>query len=160
MTRSEVELRGRLKGFWAGRWEINREEDLVATLVMRMLRERCTIEADGVTVEGERSGLMKPVYTLKNGERTIARVRKTSAVRTRYALDLGGAEITIRQTGWTGRQFLVSRGDEQIGSVRRRGWWGRHAEINLPPEWPLGLKIFVFWIIALAWRRQDAAAAS
>jgi hypothetical protein len=160
MTQSDTELRGRLRGLWAGRWEIRRGDDIVATLVMRLLRERCTIDADGITVEGERAGLLKPVYTLRNGERTVATVRKTSTIRTRYALDLGGAEITIRQRGWTGRQFLVARGDEQIGSVRRRGWWGQHAEINLPPEWPLGLKIFVFWIIALAWRRQDAAASS
>jgi hypothetical protein len=157
MVLDDTMLSGRLRGFWANRWEIRRGDELVATLAMRMLRERCTIEADGVTVEAERRGVLRPEYTLKSNEKTLAVVRKTSMVRTRYVLDLGGVEINIRQAGWTGRRFLISRGESEIGLVQRSGWWGQRAMINLPSEWPLGLKIFVFWIIALAWRHQDAA---
>jgi hypothetical protein len=49
-------------------------------------------------------------------------------------------------------------GDKQIGSVYPAGHFTRRSMIDLPGDWPLATRIFVFWLVFVMWRRQQAAA--
>jgi len=49
------------------------------------------------------------------------------------------------------------RGEKEIGLIKKTSWWRNNASIDLPAEWPLALKVFVFYVVAIFWRNQQAA---
>ena len=38
--------------------------------------------------------------------------------------------------------------------------YGSMEAVDLPGDWPLPLRVFVFWLAFIIWKRQNAAAAS
>ncbi len=59
---------------------------------------------------------------------------------------------------WNRRFGLFDR-DKQIGGIYPLGLFSRRANIDLPTEWPLPTKAFLFWLALLMWKQEQSAAA-
>jgi len=49
-------------------------------------------------------------------------------------------------------------GDRQIGTISPHGFFTKRADIDLPGEWPLANRIFIFWLVFLMWKRESQSA--
>jgi hypothetical protein len=154
-----TKLQARSRGFFGQRIEITRGGEEVARVRLRTWKEGCRITADGDTVEGRRKGIWKPVYELRRDDRLVTSIRTQRVLRSWLAMELGSALIEIRPEGFLQRSYVLRMGAREIGSIRKSSWLFSTVDIDLPDDWPLALKIFVFWVIASIWRSQQAAAA-
>jgi hypothetical protein len=56
--------------------------------------------------------------------------------------------------------FDLFDGEKQIGSIYPLGIFTRRSNIDLPDDWPLAIRVFLFWLAFIIWKRQHQAAAS
>jgi hypothetical protein len=122
-------------------------------------RERAEFELDGVPYRLYRESALGD-FVLERAGAVIARATKPSAFRSTFQLQVSGHDLTLRKTSAWRRDFGVFDGEEMVGRIAPVKWYGRRAYVELPGDWNLALQLFLFWLVLLMWRRQNAAAAS
>lgn len=100
------------------------------------------------------------LLTAEADGRELVRALKPSAWCSRFELHLGGETLDLRPRGVLSQRFELWRGDEQIGEVVPKGWTSRKAHLVAPPDWPMPLVVFVFFLVRLIWTRNQAAVMS
>jgi hypothetical protein len=148
------------KNIFAYDYHIERDGERVAFLDTSVFRRQGTIEVGGSTLQVERKGVMRPDFRLYLNESEIARAQKQSVVKDVVRLQLGDAACTIRRRSLFSRRYAVLNEDEQIGEIAPVRWYSSRARIDLPDAWPLGLQVFVFWVVLTFWKRDQSSGGS
>ena len=131
-----------------------------ADLEFRSFSDQGVLTADGITFDVKPSAFSGP-WTLARGGSSIASARKTRALT--RTIEIEGTEhdlLTLRPESFLGRSFRVERSGVVISRIRPDHPLTRRATIEALPE---GLDFptvcFLFWLVALMWRRYAQAAA-
>lgn len=123
-------------------------------------------ETGGLTIKGStyrvyREGLMSGSFILESDGSVLARAEKPSAFYRSYLVEHGGKKFTLEAESAFFRKFILSEGGQRIGSVYPEHAFTRKAVIDFPEEIPLAVRIFMFWLVMVLWKRDsDAAGAS
>ena len=150
-------LHARPKNFFSHAYRVFHGEKLVARVDVSHFSRRGALAVGNRELVLRKQGVLHPEYLMLLNEEAVAQARKESFLCDRVQLLLGGADCELRRKGLFGSCYLVWLGDEQIGEIRRTNLFSRRAVIDLPEEWPLELRLFVFWIVVLFWRRDTAS---
>ena len=121
-------------------------------------RGRFHLEGEEFTVDPE--GFFRSNAILKRGSMVMARARKTSLFRRRFEISSAGHRLVLEGRGWTGREYALLLGAQEVGKIRREGLAGRTLLLDFPDEVPLFLQIFLAFIVLSQAKREAAAAAS
>jgi hypothetical protein len=79
--------------------------------------------------------------------------------RKHWTISTDRGEFTFRRPSvWRGDQVLEVDG-EQVGSIRRLGFWRTTAEADLPGL-PPPVEVFALVVVLMLWERNDTAAAT
>ena len=102
--------------------------------------------------------LFTQYYTLERDRRTVATAKETklfflSNSRISYAVERHSRELTLKNSIWNllGRQYLLLDGQDRIGVIKHNRSFG--ADIDLPPEIPLAVQIFIYDVAFIMWQR-------
>ena len=119
------------------------------------------IEVDGehfLLKRQKRVVLFTQNYTLERDGRTLATAKETklfflSNSRIRYTVKRHSRELTLKDNIWRlrGRQYLLLDGRERVGVIEHHSDFG--ADIDLPPEIPLAVQIFIYKLAFIMWQR-------
>ncbi len=92
----------------------------------------------------------------------VARASKPSVFQNRFEVQLPDRRLVLRKpSAWSwNRRFALFDGEKQIGSIDPVGLFTRRTMIDLPDNWSLPIRVFLFWLAVIIWKRQSAAAAS
>jgi beta-lactamase regulating signal transducer with metallopeptidase domain len=129
----------------------------VATLTVKRWRPRAELSVGEATYDLYREGRWRGEFVLASGGKILARATKPKVLRRGYELHHGESTYTLRHQSLTSRRFVLTHGERQLGVIEPQSWHSRRAHITLPPEWPLALRVFVFWLVDLSWRQDDEA---
>jgi hypothetical protein len=88
----------------------------------------------------------------------VARAIKPSSFRDKLAVQFGSRSIELKKLRWTSRKFGLFDGDTQVGTIYPRGMFTKRTHIDLPSEWPLAERVFMFWLVFVMWKRDSQAA--
>jgi hypothetical protein len=122
-------------------------------------RESAEFELEGVLHRLYRESPLGD-FVLERDGTVIARATKPSAFRATFRLQVSGHDLTLRKISVWRRDFGVFDGEEMVGRIAPVKWYGRRAAVEVPEHWNLALEIFLFWLVLLMWRRENAAAAA
>ena len=119
------------------------------------------IEVDGdyfLLRRQKRIVMFTQYYTLERDERMVANAKETklffaSNCRISYAIERHARELTLKSNIWKlfGRHYLLLDGEERVGTIKHQSDFG--ADIDLPPEIPLTVQIFIFQLAFIMWQR-------
>ena len=119
------------------------------------------IEVDGehfLLKQQKRVILFTQYYALERDGRTLATAKETqlfflSNSRISYAVGRHSRELTLKNSIWnlSGRQYLLLDGPDRVGVIEHDSNFG--AEIDLPPEIPLAVQIFIYKLAFIMWQR-------
>jgi hypothetical protein len=132
----------------------------LAHVDVAMWREKGTLTIDGVAHRVYRESVMHGDFLLERDGHILARATKPSAFRNLLVIRHDGRTYELVKASLWRRRYVVRAGNEEIGSVAPTSAWRRNAAVQLPPQWPLPLKVFVIWLVIILWKRADGAAAS
>jgi hypothetical protein len=68
--------------------------------------------------------------------------------------------LVLESRSWTGREYVLLLGSQEVGRIQREGFSGRKLLLEFPDDMPLFLQLFLVYVVASQARRERAAAAS
>ena len=104
-----------------------------------------------------REGLIGDFVLSLNGK-VSARASKASIFENRFEVALPGHSLELRKLSLLSPRFGVFENGKQIGGIYPFGLFTRRSNIELPSGWPLSVRVFLFWLAFLIWKKQSAAA--
>lgn len=115
-----------------------------------------------MTIEGVphtigREGLASGAFTLARGGAVIARARRHSALRSRFEREHAVHRYELQKPSWWGRGYELLLDGQPVGSIRPRSPFTRRATIELPPDLPLSVQVFLAALVAFMWQREASA---
>lgn len=141
------------------RFLLQDQNQVVGEMEMAFWSEKAQLELPDATYLLYREGWFSGDFLLERNGIVVARATKTSALRNTFEVQLPNGQAVFRKPSHWKRMFAVFDGDKELGNVSPRGWLTRRADIDLPADWPLATKAFLFWLAFLMWKRQNQATA-
>jgi hypothetical protein len=105
----------------------------------------------GTTYRAHREGVMSGAFVLESASGVLARAEKPSAVRRSVVIEHSGRRYTLRARSALRHELLLLDDSRQIGFLSPEGTFTRRANVDLPQEWPLPVRIFVMWLASMLW---------
>ena len=143
--------------FFSTNFRLEQENELVGELDPSIWRSKATLELHEGTYDLYREKTLGGDYLLARNGNVVARAEKLSVFRDRFAVHFDNQVIELKKLRWTSRKFALFDGGRQIGTISPCGLFTKRADIDLPREWPLANRIFMFWLVFLMWKRESQA---
>ena len=144
--------------FFSSNFRLEQENKLVGELDPSVLRCKATLELEEGTYHLSREKFLGGDYLLERNGQIVGRAEKLSVWRDKFAVQIGSRLVELRKLSAFSRKFGLFDGDKQLGLIDPRGMFSKRANIDLPKEWPLADKVFMFWLVFLMWKRESQAA--
>ncbi len=146
------------KAWFSNDWIVTLDDQREILLDLSAWRERGTFTIDGVTYTLRKGSAFSGRFTLLEQQEELAVAHKTSAFSSRLEVEVAGDLFVLRKASIFSRRFELRQADTLIGSIEPDGVFVRRSTLNLPKEWRLPARLFVFWLATVAWAREQAAA--
>jgi hypothetical protein len=143
---------------FASNFRLQQNDNLLGEVEASIWRDRAVLEIGEGTYRLYREGQFSGDFVLEHNGNVVARARKPSLFRNRFEVELPNQLLELRKLGPLSRRFGLFDGERQLGSVYPLGIFTRRSNIDLPSDWPLPIRVFVFWLAFIIWKRQNAAA--
>ena len=138
----------------SNRYRFFQEGAQVGTMRKSFWRRRAELVLPGATLHARARGVFRLRFFLERDGQVVATAVQRNVLRNDVDLELGGVTCLMQRRGLLARKFDVLS-DEPLGSIVRQGWVGKRALIDLPPEWPLPLQFFTYFIVVVIWNRME-----
>jgi hypothetical protein len=133
----------------------------VGLIAMAWGSESATIRIGSETYRTYRQGFMSGLFLLESANGGIfATADKPSAFVRSFQLTFDGQTFALEAESAFFRKFILRDRGEVIGSIYPNGIFTRASTIDLPESFPLPLRAFMFWLVALLWKRASDSAAA
>ncbi|HWB59220.1 MAG TPA: hypothetical protein VG733_07000 [Chthoniobacteraceae bacterium] len=118
---------------------------------------RNTIELDGQSYTIKRKGFLSPEAELRLGD-TIVAAAKQKPLFNHYKLAHNGKEWDFKAISLLVNQFGLYEGERQVGTVSLGDLAHRFKDItiDLPPELPREVQVFLLALAIHAWSQQSS----
>jgi len=148
------------KGFFSASFRIQEQDQLLGEVDTSIWREKARLEVEDGTYQLYREGHFSGDFVLEQNGKVVARASKPSALQNRFEVELPNRRLVLRTLSMWNRRFGLFDGEKQIGTIYRLSVFTSRANIDLPGDWPLPIRVFLYWLAFVIWKRQSQAAAS
>ncbi len=145
---------------FSSNFRIQQNNKLLGEVAASIWRDRARLELEDGTYELYREGQFSGDFVLEHNGKMVACATKPSVFQNRFEVELPNRVVVLRKLSPLNRRFGLFDGEKQLGSIYPLGIFTRRSNIDLPGEWPLATRVFLFWLAFVIWKRQNAAAAS
>ena len=133
--------------------QFRQDGKVVGEMDRALVRETARVDLDDGTYSFYRDQVFAGDYILDGKGQTLARASKPMWWKADIDVELSRGSVKLRKTSIAFRRFAVLEGGNQIGMISPTLVSGG-AKIDLPPDWPLVDRIFLFWLCSLMWKWQ------
>lgn len=147
------------KGFFSRSYEIMDEsEQPVIELAIKGLSLKASFTFNKLDYEFKSNGMFSSTYEMLESGMVVGSAELVSVLKSNYILDLSGRKLRLEKQGILSKDFAVFFGDFIQGSVYPQSTFSPLANIDLPEDWPIPYKMFIFWLVLNQWVQMEAAA--
>jgi hypothetical protein len=126
---------------------------IVGEMERSLWRETAELDLDDGRYSFYRNQVIGGDYVLERKGQILARATKPSWWRSNLDVELFKRSVKLRRPSIFMRRFGVLEGGRQVGIIKP-GWLTGRIKIDLPPDWTVLDRVFLFWLCSLMWRRQ------
>jgi hypothetical protein len=152
-------LRAIPKGWFSPDYSIFENDQPVADIDLSFISESSEIQVKGATHQAYREHLMSGAFVLEAAGSIFARAEKPSALYRSFVVEASGRTFTLEAESSMLRKFVLLDAGKEVGSVYPDHAFTSKAVIDLPDDIPLPVRVFMFWLVAILWKRASDAAA-
>jgi hypothetical protein len=147
-------LEARPVGIFSRDFDIEAAGQRIATLHVSRWKEAAALAFEGRSYKLYREGVLSGAFLLELEGQVVARAVKPSVFRSRFELELDSRSYSLERASVFGKTFRLSAGDAGGGTIQRAALFTRKTAIDLPPDWPIPVQVFAFWLVLVIWNRQ------
>ncbi len=126
---------------------------IVGEMNRALLREAAEVDLADGRYSFYRDQVIGGDYVLERKGQILARATRAKWWRSNLDVELFKRSVKLRKPNILRRRFAVFEGGRQVGIINP-GWLTGHAKIDLPPDWTVLDRAFLFWLCSLMWRRR------
>lgn len=136
-------------------WDFQFREDgkVVGEMDRSLWREAAELELNDGRYSFYRDQVIGGDYVLEHKGQVLARATKPSWWQSNLDVALFKRSVKLRRPSIFMRRFAVFEADKPVGTISP-GWITGRPKIDLPPNWTVLDRAFLFWLCSLMWRRQ------
>jgi hypothetical protein len=128
--------------------------ELVGEMERSFWRETAELDLDDGHYSFYRDPVIGGNYVIDQKGQILARATKLKWWRTDLDVELLTRSVKLRRSSIWMRSYGVFEGARRAGTINP-GWLTAGATIDLPPDWAVLDRAFLFWLCSLMWRRQS-----
>ena len=125
---------------------------MVGQLNGSWLRETAELDLGDESYSFYRDQIVGGDYVIDHHGQTLARATKLKWYRADLDVELFKRAVKLRRPFVFSRRFGVFEGNMRVGTIYPA--WLTGSRIDLPSDWTLLDRAFLFWLCTLMWRRQ------
>ena len=146
---------------WAS-WNVLIKSDgaPITELKISAWKSRGSFQLDGQDFTIEPIGFWLQNAILQRGGTVIAKAEKPGLMRRRFVITSAGHRMEMESRSWTGREYALLMGHQEVGRITREGMLGRRTSLQFPDEVPEVIQVFLTYIVLCQAKREAAAAAA
>ena len=148
-------LEARPKSLFSWGFELCEAGQVIVTMDMTWLSEGGSFVWEGVEYTLLREGLWSGDFVVHSDAETPARATKPNALLRRFDVYVGSRVMTLEAVSPLARAFHLLENDSVVGAVTPHHFFSRRCAVAFPDDLPLPVQVFLFWLVALMWRRAD-----
>ncbi len=126
---------------------------VVREMERSLWRETAELDLDDGRYSFYRDQVIGGDYVLEQKGQILARATRPSWWRSDLDVELFKRSVKLRRPSILLRRFAVFENGRRVGNINP-AWLTGRAKIDLPPDWTLLDRVFLFWLCSLMWRRQ------
>jgi len=136
-------------------WNFQFREDgkIVGEMNRSLLREAAEVDLDDGRYSFYRDQVIGGDYVIEHKGQILARATKAKWWRSNLDVELFKWSVKLRRPSIFMRRFAAFEGGRQVGTIHP-AWLTGRAKIDLPSDWTVLDRVFLFWLSSLMWRRQ------
>ena len=145
------------KGWFTPDFTILQNDVPVADLDLSLWREAAELSVGGEIYQVYREGMISGAFLLEAKSGVIARADKPHVFLRSFEVEYDGGKYILEAESAMMRKFVLRNGETEIGSIYPEHAFTSRAIVDLPEEMPLAVRLFLFWLVALMWKRAQTA---
>jgi hypothetical protein len=131
------------------------EDDVpVAQIDVAWLRERATLTIGEVVGRVKRDG---DGFAVLVGEQVLMRAEESGFSDASFQIIGGETTFHLKAKPEHDGLFSLSQNGSVIGTITTSGIFSRKIEAQLPERLSLMIRVFIFWLVILGWKRASRA---
>jgi hypothetical protein len=154
-----TQMRARPKHLFSWGFDLYLDGAFLVGFDTSWLREGGRFTYEGRECRLSREGLWSGDFLLTADEQVLARATKESAWVRRFIVRTGQRELMLTAASAFARSFRLVEGAALVGAIKPDHFFTRGCTLELPDYLPVPVRVFLFWLVVLMWRRADSAAA-
>lgn len=136
-------------------FDLDLDETSRVSFDMQWLREGGRFTWAGREYRLSREGAWSGDFLLTADEQALARATKQSIFARTFTIHVDGRELTIHAVSWLSRRFELTEQGSVIGVVVPDHLFTRACTVEFPNDLSVPVRVFLFWLVVLMWRRAD-----
>lgn len=154
-------LRAIPTGWWTLKYELLNNEEVVGLVEFNFGSEgaKITIGSEAHNVRGE--GWFNREYFLESADSSIIASAENPVFSGRFVVNFNNRTYSLeKESGLLNPNYILLEGSDVIGSIARDGLFSRKSTIDIRGGLPLHIQAFLFWLVALLWKRATDSTTS
>lgn len=152
-------LRAIPTGWFSIKYELLENENSIGRIEFAFASESATLEIDNRAYKAYREGFMSGPFLLESEtDGIMASADKPSAFERSFQVTCGGGTYTLEAESALLRKFILIENGSVIGSIYPESVLTTESTIDLPDTLPHHIQGFMFWLVALLWKRASDSA--
>jgi hypothetical protein len=136
---------------------VGQNQQLLGELATSFLTSNGELELEDGTYQLYREQWMSGDFLLELDGKVVARAVKPSAFRNRFEIETGDRRLIMEKPSSINRRLIVLDGGREVGSIYPLGVFTRSTHVDLPDDWPVSIRAFLFWLVFNVWKRANSA---
>jgi hypothetical protein len=139
--------------FQVNSFQFREDGHVVGDMERSLWRESAELDLDDGRYSFYRDQIIGGDYVISRHGQIIARATKPKWWRSNLDVELFKRSVKLRRPFLLLRRFGVFEHGRQVGTITP-AWLTGRSTIDLPSDWTVLDRIFLFWLCSLMWKRQ------
>lgn len=144
------------KGLFSTKYKIINGETPVGVVAMGFASESAEIEIEGQAYKAYREGFLHGAFLFRSDKTgVLASAEKPSAFERSFRVSFDDETYILEAESAIFRKFVLLENNVIVGSISPDGMLTTESTIDLPDKFPVHIQAFMFWLVALLWKRAS-----
>lgn len=143
------------EGVFRSRYVLEQVGREIATIKMSPWRESAEVIIEGKQTEFYRENFVNGDYVLKFRDKVYIKAKKPSFWKYEMIIHASDHTFELKPCGLFTNSYEVYQDEIKKGEISRTAWFKKNAKMDLPDDWPVVLKVFIFLLVIVLWDRTE-----